>query len=381
MKCTADIIAENIKRERKRLGLSQEELGEMLSYSVKSVSKWETGGGTPPTVLLPRLAAALKVDVNYLLSEQAASRYFLGIDGGGTKTEFALADENGAVIRSLLLGTSNPSDIGIQKALEVLREGIHNICMGLPKNRISLFAGLAGASTKGISEQIAKFLAELGFFSAEFGSDAKNAVAAGLGGRDGIAVIMGTGCVAFAQSDNVQYRVGGYGYLLGDLGSGFAFGRDAILAALQYEDGSGESTAIYELVRARCQGETVLEKLGRFYEGGKREIAQYAPCVFDAYAAGDTVARDILERNMESIANTIRGAARKVRGDGVVRVVLCGGISTSSGQILIPMLEKMLSSDTRKYEISICERTMIIGALTLAGMPAQAEEEKENPLC
>ena len=380
MKSMTDIIAENIKRERKKLGLTQEELGALLGYSVKNISKWESGSGTPPTTILPRLANALKVDVNSLLTEQRLSLLYLGIDGGGTKTEFVLADHEGNIIKRLFRGTSNPSDIGIKAALEILRSGIMEICTDYPPKNISVFAGLAGGSTEGIKEQINQFLNGFGFAQVKHGSDAKNAIAAGLGNRDGIAVIMGTGSVAFAQYDGKQYRVGGYGYLFGDLGSGFAFGRDAILAALQVEDGSGKPTAIYEHVKLLCKKDCVLENLGTYYEGGKRVIAQYASCVFEAYKKGDSLALEILERNLEAIAQTIRGAIKHLSlSNRTVPIVLCGGICNAYEDIILPILNKILSTDTKKYSISVCKKPMVYGALTLAGLPT--EIKKENKSC
>lgn len=381
MESVTNIIAENIKRRRKKLGLTQEELGAQLGYSVKTVSKWESGNGTPPTVILPKLALALKADVGQLLTAESQSHFYLGIDGGGTKTEFALADEEGHVVNSIRLGTSNPSDIGINAALEILRAGISEICAHIPKSSISLFAGLAGGSTEGISEQIEQFLNSFGFAKASHGSDAKSAVAAGLGNKDGVAVIMGTGSVAFAQHGGKQTRVGGYGYLLGDGGSGFAFGRDAILTALQYEDGSGEASAIVDLVKARCESENVLEKLGSFYAGGKRTIAGYAPCVFEAYQMGDTVAKNIVQRNLEAVAQMVRVAANSLSKDlSPVPVVLCGGLACATGDVIIPILERILSGYSKKYAISICSHSMIYGALTLAGMPCE-KEKKEITSC
>ena len=381
MKSLTNIIAENIRHRRKQLGLTQEELGASLGYSVKTVSKWESGNGTPPTVILPELALALKTDVGQLLTATTQSHFYLGIDGGGTKTEFALANEDGNVIKSLVLGTSNPSDIGILSASEVLRAGISEICAQIPKSSISLFAGLAGGSTEGISEQLEQFFNRFGFAKASHGSDAKNAVAAGLGKRHGIVVIMGTGSVAFAQHGGKQTRVGGYGYLLGDGGSGFAFGRDAILTALQYEDGSGASSAIVDLVKAQCGSKNVLEKLGSFYNGGKRTIASYASCVFEAYQMGDTVAESIIRNNLKTIAQTVRGAAISIPKDlSPIPVVLCGGLASAMGEIIVPMLAEILAKDSKKYNISICQRSMIYGALTLAGMPNQ-KKKKEITSC
>ena len=88
--------------------------------------------------------------------------------------------------------------------------------------------------------------------------------------------------MAFAKSGENQYRIGGYGYLLGDGGSGYAIGRAVIEAALRFEDGSGSETALYAPVLTKCGSKTVLEALGSFYRGGKSLIATYAPLLFDA---------------------------------------------------------------------------------------------------
>ena len=381
MKPVVDRIAQNIKRRRKQLGLTQEELGTRLSYSVKAVSKWESGRGVPPTVLLPDLARELKISVDQLLSPWTEERYYLGIDGGGTKTEFALADAEGNILQTRLLGTSNPVDIGINASLEVLRTGISDLCADLPKSSISLFAGLAGGTTKGVSDQIGAFLNSLGFAEVGYGSDAKNAISAGIGKKDGIIVILGTGSVTFAQSRGRQHRIGGYGYLLGDAGSGFALGRDAILAALQAEDGSGEKTLLYDCVKARLGGGRVLERLGDFYEGGKREIASFAPCFFEAYGGGDPLAKRLLRRNLEAVASMIRGAAGHLSDiASPIPVVLCGGLSGAYGDEILPILRELLSGEPHAYELSRCERSMIYGALTLAGMP-EYSEKKENHQC
>ena len=89
------VLAKNIKARRKEFGLTQAELAKRLSYSEKAISKWECGLGCPPTLILPTLAEALGTSVDALFYEEAEHHFFLGIDGGGTKTDFALADENG----------------------------------------------------------------------------------------------------------------------------------------------------------------------------------------------------------------------------------------------------------------------------------------------
>lgn len=371
MTSITEAIAENIKQRRRELRMTQNELAIILGYSTKAVSKWESGKGAPPTVILPALANALHTNVESLLSMNTEGSFFLGIDGGGTKTEFALADSDGNIIRTTILGTSNPSDIGIDAALNVIKTGISEVCADIPKSNISLFAGLAGGSTEGIYEQISDFFERYGFASAKHGSDAMNAVSASLGTENGISVIMGTGSVTFVQVNGKTHRVGGYGYLLGDAGSGFSLGRGAILAALMYEDGSGEETALYGAVKKMCGTEKVLDSLGDFYRGGKKTIAQYAPLVLNAYIAGDKVAKEILFSDLEEVAKTIRGAAKRLpSGNAPVRVELCGGLCTKDN-IIEGALRQILANEN--YSVNICKTSLIIGALRLAGMP-----EKEN---
>ena len=299
-------------------------------------------------------------------------QYYLGIDGGGTKTDFALADENGVILRRVILGASNPNDVGFEKAFATLKEGIQDVCDTYPYHRISVFAGLAGCSSAENLPRIGAFLSSFGFAKADNHNDAQNAVAAALDGEDGIAVILGTGSIAYAKHGTELYRIGGYGYLFGDMGSGYAIGRDTVLAALQYEDGSGENTLLHAYVKNACGTETVLASIDLFYKEGKKEIAAYAPLAFKAYAKGDAKAQKILTENLSAIAALIKGGAKKLPGD-TVRVMLCGGL-TKAEDILLPLLSSLLENEQKHYDIGICRHAMVWGALRLAGMPSPKEK-------
>ena len=364
------IVAANLRRHRKALSVTQSELAEALGYSEKAISKWESGKGLPPTAILPRLAALLKTTPSALLTADSNTRLYLGIDGGGTKTEFVLADETGKILRRTVLGASNPNDVGFSAMQEVLRQGMMEVSGEYAPESIAVFAGIAGGTTSDVAEKIHAFLSRFGFAEVKNGSDAQNAISAGLGTADGVAVIMGTGSVAFAQVAGKLHRIGGYGYLLGDAGSGYALGRDAILAALQQEDGSGEKTALYPLVLKKCGGERVLPALGEFYRGGKTYIAGYAPLLFEAARSGDGVATAILKAQMKEIAKLIVGGAKKLKSD-TVSVVICGGLATAHQDMILPLLKGYLADGPRDYRLSICKNTMADGALYLAGMPGK----------
>lgn len=293
-------------------------------------------------------------------------KYYLGIDGGGTKTAFALADAHGDDLATLTLGASNPNDVGIDAACALLEDGIDRLTAGYDRTEISLFAGIAGAATGDNASRITAHLRTLGFAHAECQSDLALSLAACLGDSDGIAVIMGTGSVTVGRCKGELLRAGGYGYLLGDAGSGFALGQGAILAALQAEDGSGTPTLLHALVADACGRKHVLDALADFYRGGKTEIAKYAPLIFEAHEQGDAVATDILMRNVRAIASNIRAIGNRM-GTDEIRVGLCGGL-TAKGAILLPLLQDALKDDTRKYALSICEMTPVGGALYLAGL-------------
>lgn len=373
MKDISVFLSANIRNRRKELHLTQLQLAEKLGYSEKAISKWESGKGVPPTTILPALAKHLEISLDALMHEPTEQRLFLGIDGGGTKTEFLLADGDGTILNRLILGSSNPNDIGMDATKKLLQSGIYKVCGDHPLNSISLFAGLAGGGTAGNAERLQEFLSHFGFAQSACGSDARNAIAAGLGGENGIAVIMGTGSIVYAQQDGKQYRFGGYGYLLGDAGSGFALGRDVISAALRHEDGSGPQTRLYDLVKMQCNGQTVLEKLGEFYEGGKALIASYAPLLFQASAKDDPVADTILHQHLQEIANLIAGASKQIKSDPV-SVVLCGGLASANKQFILPVLRDILKNKPCTYTLSICSRSVAEGALYLAGMPVPKGE-------
>lgn len=367
MKTTAEIFAENLKKRRKELGLTQRQLAELIGYSEKAVSKWEKGEVIAPSGILPTLARHLLTDIDSLLSYTGEPSFYLGIDGGGTKTEFMLVSESGETISHAILTSSNPIDIGINKSLELLENGIEAVCGNVPKSKISVFAGIAGGITGDNQKKIHSFLGKFHFARFDNGSDAQSAVASALGAENGTVIIMGTGIVAFSQIDGKLHRRGGFGYLFENGGSGYAIGREVILAALKDEEGSGKPTALTELVRKALGCESILSQLSRIYDGGKREIASFSPLAYEAYVKGDAVAADILMKNMAEVAALIESTPKTCHQKEKQPIFLIGG-QTKEKEIIIPMINEHLNSP-QKYEITVTEVPAVFGSLLLAGLP------------
>lgn len=357
---TEKIFAQNLKAARKAAELTQRELAEKIGYSEKSVSKWESGNTVAPGAMLPEIARVLCTDIDSLFALNGEAEFFLGIDGGGTKTEFVLADKNGRETKRITLTAANPVDIGIDGCIDLLRRGIYGVCGMTLIRKTSLYAGIAGGSVGDNAEKIKKALKPLGFLSVGVGSDIVTAYAAGLGSSDGISVIMGTGSVVYAKCKGESFRMGGYGYIFGDPGSGFDIGRDGIIASLKAEEGREKDTVLLKKIKKKYNSD-VFSALPIFYRDGRREIASVAPLVFEAEAEGDTTAKEILENNMRKLADRINTAAKEF--DGETRAVLSGSISRQFETVK----KYLLPHTDKKVRVELSLRTPVEGALILAG--------------
>lgn len=369
-----DSFAQNLRIYRKNAGLTQKMLGANIGYSEKAVSKWESGV-LPPTTALVKIADCLQVSVDELLATEQAPQYFLGIDGGATKTEFVLADTAGSVLCRHFEGSCNPVDIGMDMAQKVLEAGIRTVCKGVPMRRIAMFAGISGGISGNNREIFHDFFAKFPFARFDNGSDAQLIVAAGLGQSDGIAVIMGTGSVAFVQKDGVMHRIGGLGYLFDNGGNGYCIGRDVIRAALTAEDGSGKETLLHKLATEKIGNISAMAALSDFYALGKRGVASFAPLAFTAADMGDTVARNILRRNMKEIA-ILLDSGRKKLGAEQVSVVFVGGLTNRWDNLLPEILDQLPEKEC--YELSVYAGRAVNGALALAGLKEGVRDDQNG---
>lgn len=367
-------FGDNLKYYRERRGLTQKRLAEMIGYTEKSISKWENGNGLPTLEMVAALADLFHISLMELVYEKTPHRYFLGIDGGGTKTAFRLVDENGTVLRTVYKGPSNPNDMGLDKALDVLSEGIHESCREISCARISVYAGISGGGLTGNNAaHIAAFLQNFGFYACGNGSDMENLTALAEQ-KDCILAIMGTGFIVYAIKGDVRHRIAGWGQFFDDGGSGYTLGRDAICAALRATDGSGPETMLCELLAARL-GETVEAHLAAFYREGKKYIAGMADIVFTAAETGDIVAKQILDRNMAYVAKMIDTAAEKIRADEMLPVYFSGGVSARH-EMLFPLIEKHLQA--KNCRLTYLENVPVDGAVRHAMRLYTEKAQKEG---
>jgi len=354
-------FGENLKKLRKQAGFTRSSLAEMISYSEKSVEKWEFGKALPPMETACRLAEIFGVTLDSLIyTPEAKVKYLLAIDGGGTKTEFLLTDLEKRELRRFFLGASNAVDIGMENCKKLLEQGIREVTQGISLREVSVYAGLAGGMTGDNKRVINEFLGGFNFAFYNNGSDVENVLEIALSGGDGVAVIMGGGIIAFSQIGGKRTRVGGWGYHIDKGGSGYNIGSDGLCYALRYIDGREGSKMLKELIEEKL-GKSLTDSIGDIYKGGKAYIASFAPLVFEAYKKGDTFAESIIDRNVKEAAEIIAAGLVPFEG-GEKKAVICGGIGRN-GDVLLPFFRKYLGEEV---DIQFNSEPVVNGALTLA---------------
>ncbi|MCQ2430154.1 MAG: hypothetical protein MJ192_07485 [Clostridia bacterium] len=260
-----------------------------------------------------------------------AETLYLGIDGGGTKTEAVLVDAYGHILSRVLAGSSNPNDIGLDKSVDLLVSLIRQLIgetHAEPEN-VSLFAGVSGVIN--LRDRMIPMIHDsISVGHIDVQSDGINLLSAELPEGDGACIICGTGSACFLRMGKELVRIGGWGYLLDSGGSGYDMGRQAIEAVLRAHDKRGVPTLLTELI-TDALGAPAESSITKLYTEGKPLIASMAPLVFKAAAEGDEIAVCILQRNARSLAEYIGAAWKWLTDSGrhpsSLPVVLGGSIS------------------------------------------------------
>lgn len=274
--------------------------------------------------------------------------YYVGIDAGGTKTDFLLCDENEKQIKKITLGAGNPNDIGIDACIELLSAGLDELCANLTPNAV--FAGVSGGGYGENARRIRSFLEErFPNSKVENGSDVLNVIYSSESEGTVGALICGTGSVLFVRSMGELFRFGGWGHLLEDGGSAYDIGRAALQALLDCEEHSPEqlSTPLYSALRSYL-GSSAHDALSEIYAKGKTYIASLAPLVFEAHDKGDAVASSIIENNVNAVA--VRIAMSFAICGEIEEIVCAGGLFNSA--VFFEMLSKKIKIPLVRLSIS-----------------------------
>ena len=233
--------------------------------------------------------------------------YYLGIDGGGTKTRCLLADET-TVLAKAMAGGSNIVRLGEKQAREALHTVVHAVCAtaNISPNQISAICiGAAGAARPEIATKIRSILAELATTLAniEVVGDTEIALEAAFGAGPGVIAIAGTGSILYGRdAAGHTARAGGWGFAISDEGSGHWIGRHAISAILNARDQGLETTLTALLLKA-WKLRTIDELVQHANSTPPPDFPRLFPVVLRAADEGDSIARDLLADAGVRLAN------------------------------------------------------------------------------
>ena len=328
-------MGNRIRELRQKKGLTQSEFADILSVSFQAVSNWERGITPPDIENLMHIASYFGVLVDSLLSTIGEDIY-VGIDGGGTKTEIVAVSETGAVIKRIIKPGCNPNDAGYEHTEKLICDGINEIVSEYPSIK-SIFGGIAGMTTGNYADRLYSSLKKMfPKVKIQIKTDALNIF--GLYDAADMAVISGTGSVVFVKSGNVYKRLGGWGYLFDRAGSAFDIGRDAVCRVLKEEDMQAPYSMLSEMILKRTDSLTMWEHINTLYSKGKPYISELASVVFDAYRAGDKTAIGIVDNNARALGELLN-AGVDLYG-ATPTAIASGGLFEHYGDIMTAHIAK-----------------------------------------
>lgn len=295
----------------------------------------------------------------------------LGIDGGGTKTECALADETGVVLARATAGPSNLLRVGEEAARAALAEAIAEAfrMAGVKPVKVdAVCAGLAGAGRTEVRERAKRLLRELVPTGEIFVvTDAEIALEAAAGRGAGVVLAAGTGSVAYGRDgQGREARAGGWGPVVSDEGSATDIGRCAVAAVLDARDGRGAETALTPRVLAAL-GASRVEDLPIALESDPfRRLAALFLVVAETADAGDRVAIEILDRAAETLSELAGTVIRTLGLDtATVRVAYTGGVFRGSAAVAEGVRVRLAKLAPRA-QVSELDTPPAVGAIRLA---------------
>ncbi len=278
----------------------------------------------------------------------------MGVDGGGTKCRVRLRDRSGAIVAEAVGGLANlyqDLDTAIGTIRATMAETLGQAGL-TDKDRRSIHVGLglAGAVTEETTSAVRKALQD--FNSASVDVDGYAAFLGAHDGQDGGIVIAGTGSAGLAVVKGERHWIGGFGFPLGDQGSGAIMGRSTLRRA---------ALALDNLIPSSPLLEEILAEFHRDRDGFAdwarhalpRDYARYAPRIFAAAAAGDRYGAELVADAARAVARL----AKELLARGAPSVALVGGLAKP----LTPFMPEEL-----KAHLIAPKRDALDGAIMMA---------------
>jgi N-acetylglucosamine kinase-like BadF-type ATPase len=300
---------------------------------------------------------------------------FLGVDGGGTKTAYAVIDAKGLVCAQHVGPSVSHLVAGFAHAEQVLIDGIKAV---LAKAQLAAgdltfsFLGLPAygedSATLDRLNALPAALLKSGRYRCD--SDMVCSWAGSLGCAEGISVIAGTGSMAYGEYAGRSARCGGWGEIIGDEGSAYWIAREGMNLFSKMSDGRAARGPLYELVRQRLGISADLDLCARVYGvevNTRSAFAQFAPLVHDAARKGDAQAIAIFHRAAEELIACVLATRRSLLiPDDVIVPVSHTGSVLEGATVLLDAFKRGVSAASLLFEYRAPKHSPDVGAALYA---------------
>ncbi|HUR94518.1 MAG TPA: BadF/BadG/BcrA/BcrD ATPase family protein [Gemmatimonadales bacterium] len=271
------------------------------------------------------------------------TRILIGADVGGSKTAVGVSDGRAILARAEGAGAALRPGRALASA-SIISGTVREALAGA--GRLTgdvLYVGAAGAGRAPERAELRKLLRSENLAgTVVVATDIEIALAAAFDESPGIVVSAGTGSVAVGRDRaGAQHRIGGYGWQMGDEGSGYAIGRAALGAVSRAVDGRSPRTALSDrvLTASRCEN---FDALVRWAAGASpAEVAALAPHVLDVAAHGDPLAQGIADYAARELSQLAICLLPKLEGGTPVGVAITGGLLSTDGSLRRSVLARL----------------------------------------
>ncbi len=295
---------------------------------------------------------------------------YIGIDGGATKTLAYLGNASKEVISTFETGATNYHSVGLDATTNRIKEifdyfkAENNVDMDDIK---TICFGAAGVDTDNDRVTILNIFNDLGIAGKTIvHNDSVTALAGANRGMNGAIIISGTGSISFGiGKDNQEVRVGGWGHVIDDDGSGYAIGRDGLRKIMEGYDGRGAETKIWDLVKKELNIEHQEELITFIYNVNtqKHDIAKLAPCVVQLWQQ-DEAADQIIEKTVDDLTEVIFALTQRM-GIEKYPLGLCGSV-VQKADCIRELLKERVNAKYPGIDIHLPLENAAMGALIMA---------------
>lgn len=306
--------------------------------------------------------------------------YYLGVDGGGSKTLAVICDEAGRIVGRAASGCGNHqlgAEIAERNIRSAVDQALEQAGIGKRQLRRSVF-GLAGADREADFRILRPMIARLETGAHEIVCDTVIGLRAGTRHAHGVVVICGTGTNCYGiNRDGQELQVGGFGYAFGDFGGGSDLAVEVFRSVIRAWEGRDEATELSGATLRVLEMNSEEEMFHHYLDTGRRIPSDLAKLLFEV-AEHDGTAREILARQGRELGRAASAVVRKLNMESeVFDLVMAGSILTrGDSRYIAPYLDAELRAEAPGCTLTVLASEPVAGSLLMAiGGDGVIEEE------